>query len=94
MVAHGTPCLGPVTQAGCGAICPAYGRGCYGCFGPIAEPNTAALIPTLRLLGMTAPDVDRVFATFNAATPEFTTARQQAAGQAADPAADPATGPG
>ena len=33
-VAHGTPCLGPVTQAGCGAICPAYARGCYGCFGP------------------------------------------------------------
>ena len=81
MVAHGTPCLGPVTQAGCGAICPAYGRGCYGCFGPIAEPNTAALIPTLRLLGMTAPDVDRVFATFNAAAPEFTIARQQAADQ-------------
>ena len=70
--------------------------------GPITDPNTAALIPTLRLLGMTAPDVDRVFATFNAATPEFTTARQQAAsqqarqqavGQAADPAADPPTEP-
>ena len=23
MVAHGTPCLGPVTHAGCGALCPA-----------------------------------------------------------------------
>ncbi|HME31126.1 MAG TPA: hypothetical protein VKG65_00090, partial [Terriglobales bacterium] len=34
MVAHGTPCLGPVTQVGCGALCPAYTRGCYGCFGP------------------------------------------------------------
>ncbi len=33
-VAHGTPCLGPVTQAGCGALCPSVGRGCYGCFGP------------------------------------------------------------
>ena len=39
MVAHGTPCLGLVTQAGCGAICPAYGRGCYGCFGPMESPN-------------------------------------------------------
>ena len=39
MVAHGTPCLGPVTQAGCGAICPAYNRGCYGCFGPMESPN-------------------------------------------------------
>ncbi len=35
MVAHGTPCLGPVTHAGCGAICPAYDRGCYGCYGPM-----------------------------------------------------------
>ena len=34
MVAHGTPCLGPMTQAGCGALCPSVGRGCYGCFGP------------------------------------------------------------
>jgi len=91
MVAHGTPCLGPVTQAGCGAICPAYGRGCYGCFGPVAEPNTAALIPTLRLLGLTPVDVDRVFSTFNTAAPEFATARRQAADQAA---ADEATDPG
>jgi coenzyme F420-reducing hydrogenase gamma subunit len=34
VVAHGTPCLGPVTHAGCGALCPRYHRGCYGCFGP------------------------------------------------------------
>ena len=44
-VAHGTPCLGPVTHAGCGALCPAYERGCYGCFGPMETPNTEALIP-------------------------------------------------
>lgn len=42
-VADGIPCMGPVTQAGCGAICPAYGRGCYGCYGPCDTPNTAAL---------------------------------------------------
>lgn len=34
LVAHGTPCLGPMTQAGCGALCPGVGRGCFGCFGP------------------------------------------------------------
>jgi sulfhydrogenase subunit delta len=34
LVAHGTACLGPMTQAGCGALCPAVGRGCFGCFGP------------------------------------------------------------
>ncbi|MBV8432424.1 MAG: hypothetical protein JO244_14765, partial [Solirubrobacterales bacterium] len=43
MVAHGTPCLGPVTHAGCGAICPAYDRGCYGCYGPMETPNPASL---------------------------------------------------
>jgi coenzyme F420-reducing hydrogenase gamma subunit len=43
MVAHGTPCLGPVVHAGCGALCPAYARGCYGCFGPMETPNTRAL---------------------------------------------------
>ena len=77
MVAHGTPCLGPVTHAGCGAICPSYGRGCYGCFGPVADPNTAALIPQLRRLGMAAADVDRVFATFNVAAPGFVRAREE-----------------
>ena len=43
MVAHGTPCLGPVTHDGCGAICPSYARGCYGCFGPKETPNTDSL---------------------------------------------------
>jgi sulfhydrogenase subunit delta len=75
MVAHGTPCLGPITQAGCGAICPAFGRGCYGCFGPVAEPNVTALTAQLRRLGMTEGEVDRVFATFNAAAPELASRR-------------------
>jgi coenzyme F420-reducing hydrogenase gamma subunit len=43
MVSHGTPCLGPITQAGCGAICPSFHRGCYGCFGPMESPNPASL---------------------------------------------------
>ncbi len=67
MVARGTPCLGPVTQAGCGAICPAFGRGCYGCFGPMTAPNVGALVPWLRRLGMPDSDIRRVFATFNVA---------------------------
>jgi coenzyme F420-reducing hydrogenase gamma subunit len=69
MVTHGTPCLGPITQAGCGAICPAFGRGCYGCFGPVANPNLPALTAQLRQHGMTGQEVDRVLATFNAASP-------------------------
>ena len=70
-VAHGTPCLGPVTQAGCGALCPAYARGCYGCFGPQDTPNTASIARRLRVLGMAEPEVVRVFRTFNAAAEPF-----------------------
>ena len=69
MVADGTPCLGPVTHAGCGALCPAYRRGCFGCFGPMNKPNVAALLPRLRETGMSEDDIDRVFHTFNAAAP-------------------------
>lgn len=71
MVADGTPCLGPVTHAGCGALCPAVGRGCYGCFGPMETPNVAGLTGRLRELGMSDDDVTRVFQTFNAAAPAF-----------------------
>jgi len=67
LVAEGIPCLGPVTHAGCGALCPSYHRGCYGCFGPAATPNSAALIPLLRRDGMSAGDVEHVFSTFNVA---------------------------
>ncbi len=71
MVAHGTPCLGPVTQAGCGAICPAYQRGCYGCFGPKETPNTASLSAWWRKLGVKSQDVVRAFRGFNAYAEPF-----------------------
>jgi sulfhydrogenase subunit delta len=77
-VAHGTPCLGPVTHAGCGAICPAYNRGCYGCFGPMESPNTGALIPLLRRQGLSQENVERVFKTFNAAAEPFREAAERA----------------
>ena len=70
-VAHGTPCLGPVTQAGCGAICPAYNRGCYGCYGPMETPNAAALTERLRQLGMDDRAMQRVYRNFNADAPAF-----------------------
>jgi coenzyme F420-reducing hydrogenase gamma subunit len=71
MVAHGTPCLGPVTHAGCGALCPSYARGCYGCFGPSDGAQTRPLADRLIALGMRRPEVQRLFSTFNAAAEPF-----------------------
>lgn len=67
MVAHGTPCLGPVTRAGCGALCPSFHRGCYGCFGPMESPNVPALRRQLGVLGLDGDGVDRLLATFTTA---------------------------
>jgi len=71
MVAHGTPCLGPVTHAGCGAICPSYNRGCYGCFGPKETPNTLALSMRWSELGASRQDILRTFRNFNAYAEPF-----------------------
>ena len=71
VVAGATPCLGPVTRAGCGALCPGVGRGCFGCFGPADTVNTASLAALLHSQGMTPVEVSRLFATFNAGAPAF-----------------------
>ena len=73
MVAHGTPCLGPVTHAGCGALCPAYRRGCYGCFGPKETPNTGSLSRRWQAMGVPDVDLVRVYRTFHAAAEPFRT---------------------
>jgi sulfhydrogenase subunit delta len=69
-VAHGTPCLGPVTHAGCGAICPAFGRGCYGCFGATRQARVDAMAELVR--GDAASGtVIRMLRTINPADPAF-----------------------
>jgi sulfhydrogenase subunit delta len=71
-VADGVPCLGPVTQAGCGALCPAFARGCFGCFGPVpGRPNTAGLADRMRADGIAEVDVLRLFRGINGAAPAF-----------------------
>lgn len=74
MVAKGIPCLGPVTQTGCGAICPAMGRDCYGCFGPAESvslgpgrpPNTRSLSNQFhQTLQLIPPEVVRRFRGIN-----------------------------
>ncbi len=71
MVARQLACLGPVTQAGCGAICPSYHRGCYGCFGPMESPNTAALGTHFAALGESRHEIMRAFRGFNAYAEAF-----------------------
>lgn len=71
MVAKETPCLGPVTQAGCGALCPSYYRGCYGCFGPMENPNTASLSAHFKELGESNHDIVLAFRGFNSYAEAF-----------------------
>jgi sulfhydrogenase subunit delta len=71
MVAQGVPCLGPVTQAGCGALCPSYNRGCYACFGPKETPNTSSMSSWMKHLDMKNEDILRAFRTFNAYAEPF-----------------------
>ncbi|HEX6887849.1 MAG TPA: hypothetical protein VF143_07060 [Candidatus Nanopelagicales bacterium] len=69
-VADGQPCLGPVTHAGCGALCPSFHRGCYGCFGPQDSANAPALAAVLRA-GMSEQSVERLFRTVHAGDAAF-----------------------
>jgi len=73
LVSSGTPCLGPVTRAGCGALCPAFARGCYGCFGPKEHANATELAAWFEVGGRPPSDVGRLFAGFTAYAEPFRT---------------------
>lgn len=70
-VARGVPCLGPLTQAGCGAICPSYDRGCYGCFGPARQANTRSLSEHYLAAGARPLELVQLLRNFNGYAPEF-----------------------
>jgi len=72
MVADAMPCLGPVTHAGCGALCPSFRRGCYGCFGPAETADTAALDRQLARLGLDERDRERLWRGFSGWSQEAT----------------------
>jgi sulfhydrogenase subunit delta len=76
-VAQGIPCLGPVTQAGCGALCPSFHRGCYACFGPMESANTESLTSTFRVFGQTDEQISRAFRGINAWAWQFRKASEE-----------------
>ena len=71
MVTEGAPCLGPVTQAGCGNLCPSHGRPCYGCFGPFPFANVEALSERFEDGGATRPEIRDLYRSFNAGAEAF-----------------------
>ncbi len=71
MAGKGIPCLGPAVQAGCGALCPSYHRGCYGCFGPQDTANTASLSRWWESLGANQDQLRRAWRSFNAYAEAF-----------------------
>ena len=77
MVAKQIACLGPITHDGCGAICPAYGRGCYGCYGPSETVNATSLEGAWLAAGASKADLHRVLRTFNANAGEFRAAAEK-----------------
>jgi sulfhydrogenase subunit delta len=77
VVAQGAPCLGPVTQSGCGALCPAFNRGCYGCYGPSDPANTAPLLERFQMYGYASGELVPLLRNFNAAATAFSDAAEQ-----------------
>ncbi len=53
----GEVCLGPVTRAGCNAICPTYGQSCEACRGYISNPNDTSMRDLLAKHGLTVEDI-------------------------------------
>lgn len=61
LVTAGKPCMGPVTRTGCGALCPQYGRACYGCYGDAELPHNSALARRFQGLGLLLDQVQKRF---------------------------------
>ena len=71
LVTQNVACLGPVTRTGCGALCPSFGRGCYGCFGPREQANAPSLGRAFAFRGKDDREIVREFAKFNVGAPAF-----------------------
>ena len=78
LVSRGVPCMGPVTRAGCGALCPSLGRDCYGCYGPAENANTDSLTAQFRNLGLDPESIMQRFQSVNNQAPVFLAAAGKA----------------
>jgi coenzyme F420-reducing hydrogenase gamma subunit len=78
LVSRGVACMGPVTRAGCGALCPSLGRDCYGCYGPAENANTDALAAQFARQGLTSQAVMQRFQSVNNQAPVFLAAADKA----------------
>jgi len=74
LVARGEPCMGPVTNGGCGALCPSNGRACYACWGALPGANAPALARRFEELGLSPEEIVRRFSEFGFPALEFRTA--------------------
>jgi coenzyme F420-reducing hydrogenase gamma subunit len=77
LVANGLACMGPVTRTGCGSLCPANGRGCYGCFGPAPSAEMNAMLPILRSLESYPGETAHLLRYFTGYAPAFRQAADQ-----------------
>lgn len=88
-VARGIACLGPVTQAGCGAICPSYNRECFGCYGPQEQANLSSLTNHYASNGEDPRHLVNLTRSFNGYAPEFRSAseslEEQSVGRISNP---------
>lgn len=71
LVAYGEPCMGPVTNAGCGALCPSHNRGCYGCWGPMKDANSRALADQFEKMGLSKEEILLKFTEFGQPVAEY-----------------------
>jgi sulfhydrogenase subunit delta len=71
LVERNEPCMGPVTNAGCGALCPSYGRACYGCWGPMEDANARALARQFEKMGLSPQEIFCRFTQYASPKAEF-----------------------
>jgi coenzyme F420-reducing hydrogenase gamma subunit len=60
----GKVCMGPVTRAGCKAICPSYGQSCEACRGFIPDPNDSSMREVLAKHGLTPDEITTMYTMF------------------------------